>query len=177
MHPVPILLAAAILAGCSQSSTATLEGQMEQRDVELYRQFGISDESFFDLFRDRGDPEHGVVVNRYLWQASLDILSFLPLEHADPFSGIITTGWGNIAGTGAYRVTVYISQPALDARSLKVAAFRGGGGAGVPVTEAQNRAIEDAILTRARQLRIAAAGRGTPQTYVQNQIDLLVPGR
>ena len=52
----------------------------------------------FDLFRDRGDPERGVVVNRYLWQASLDILSFLPLEGADPFSGLIVTGWGRVGG-------------------------------------------------------------------------------
>ena len=99
-----------------------------------------------------------MVVNRYLWQASLDILSFLPLEGADPFSGVITTGWGSVGG-GAYRVTVYISEPALDARSLKVAAFRRRAAAPVPVGEAENRALEDAILTRARQMRIAAAER------------------
>ena len=47
----------------------------------------ISDESFFDLFRNRGDADRDVPVNRFLWQASLDMLSFLPLEGADPFSG------------------------------------------------------------------------------------------
>lgn len=98
------------------------------------------------------------MVNRYLWQASLDTLSFLPLEAADPFSGLILTGWGNVNG-GAYRVTVYISDPALDARSLRVAAFRGGAGRPVPVGDAENRALENAILTKARQLRIAAAER------------------
>jgi hypothetical protein len=98
------------------------------------------------------------VVNRYLWGASLDVLSFLPLEGADPFSGLITTGWGSVGG-GAYRVTVYISDPALDARALKVAGFRQSGGRAVPVGEAENRALEDAILTRARQMRIAAAER------------------
>jgi hypothetical protein len=56
-------------------------------------------------------------------------------------------------------VTVLISDPALDARSLKVAAFRQGGGGGVPVGAAETRALEDAILTRARQLRIADAER------------------
>jgi hypothetical protein len=147
--------ALAALSGCGgQGAPDQTERALERRNEENE----ISDESFFDLFRDRGDPEHGVVVNRYLWQASLDILSFLPLEGADPFSGLITTGWGNVGG-GAYRVTVYISNPSLDARALKVAAFRGGGGGPIPVGEAENNAIEDAILTRARQMRIAAAER------------------
>ena len=65
--------------------------------------------------------------------------------------------WCGLAG--AYRVTVYISDPALDARSLRVAAFRGGAGRPVPVGDAENRALENAILTKARQLRIAAAER------------------
>jgi hypothetical protein len=156
-----ILLAAAAvcaLAGCSNQTTS--QERLNQREQQVQREFDMSDESFFDLFRDRGDADRGVVVNRYLWQASLDILSFLPLEGADPFSGLIVTGWGR-AGTapGAYRVTVYISDPALDARSLKVAAFAQQGGRAVPVTAGQNNQLEDAILTRARQLRIAAAER------------------
>ena len=52
-----------------------------------------------------------VAVNRFLWQASLDVLSFLPIEGADPFSGVLVTGWGNVGGTGAYRVTVYHLRP------------------------------------------------------------------
>ena len=100
-----------------------------------------------------------MAVNRYLWQASLDVLSFLPVEAADPFSGLLVTGWGNVGGSGAYRVTVFISDPSLDARALKVAGFRQAGGRAVPVGEAENRALEDAILTRARQMRIAQASR------------------
>lgn len=174
MRTLPLLLAATLLLGCGQTQTSTPEERLAQRDADVRREFDMGDESFFDLFRDKGDPERGIVVNRYLWQASLDILSFLPLERADPFSGIITTGWGSVGG-GAYRVTVFISEPALDARSLKVAAFRGGGASGAPVTEAQNRAIEDAILTRARQLRIAAAGGRTAPSVGYN-LEFLVPG-
>ena len=174
-HLSTLLIAATVFAGCSLNQSSSPEERLEQRDQEVRREFDISDESFFDLFRDQGDPDRGVVVNRYLWQASLDILSFLPLETADPFSGIITTGWASVGG-GAYRVTVLISEPALDARSLKVAAFRGGGSTGVPVTEAQNRALEDAILTRARQLRIAAANRGSGRSRGQQDLEFLVPG-
>ena len=146
------LAALSALTACSGDAQRNRELALERRNEEQE----ISDESIFDLFRQRGDADRQVAVNRFLWQASLDILSFLPLEGADPFSGLIVTGWGNVGG-GAYRATVYISQPALDARSLKVAAFRQQGGRAVPVGQAENRAVEDAILTRARQLRIAAA--------------------
>jgi hypothetical protein len=116
--------------------------------------------SIFDLFTGGGEPDREIAVNRYLWSASLDILSFLPLEGADPFSGVIATGWGRVGGDPTpFRVTVFISEPALDARSLRVAAFRQQGGRAVAVETADNRRLEDAILTRARQMRIAANNR------------------
>ena len=63
---------------------------------------------------------------------------------------MITTGYGTPPGGGtAYRATIYVSDPALDGRSLNVAlATRSG-----PVAASTVRAVEDAILTRARQLR------------------------
>ncbi|HRO11357.1 DUF3576 domain-containing protein [Amaricoccus sp.] len=144
-----------LLAGCNGDADLQAERAQERRAVENE----MSDESFFDLFRNQSQPDRQVAVNRYLWQASLDILSFLPIEGADPFSGLLVTGWGRVASDGGvYRVTVYISDPALDAASLKVAGFRQAGGRAVPVDAAANRALEDAILTRARQLRIAEAG-------------------
>jgi Domain of unknown function (DUF3576) len=143
----------AALAGCSGDSELQKQRALERRNE--YEE--ISDESIFDLFRQRGDVEREVPVNRFLWQASLDTLSFLPLDQADPFSGLLVTGWGNVNGAGPFRVTVFVSDPALDARALKVAAFRLSGGRAIPVGDAENRALEDAILTRARQLRIAQA--------------------
>ncbi len=116
--------------------------------------------SIFDLFGSGVEPDRQIGVNRYLWSASLDILSFLPLEGADPFSGVIATDWGRIGGDPTpFRVTVFISEAALDARALRVAAFRQQGGRAVAVAEADNRRLEDAILTRARQLRIASTRR------------------
>ena len=65
---------------------------------------------------------------------------------------VIVTGYGTPPGGGrAYRATVYVQDPALDARSLKLALETSGGG---PVAADTVRAVEDAILTRARQLRI-----------------------
>ena len=108
--------------------------------------------TFRDLFR-RDDPNTTVKVNKYIWEAALDVLNFLPIEQVDPFTGVIVTGYGRPPGGGqAYRATIYVQDPALDARSLKLAMQTQGGGAVDPATI---RAVEDAILTRARELRIA----------------------
>jgi hypothetical protein len=98
-------------------------------------------------------------VNRFIWQASLDTLSFLPLESADPFSGLIVTGWGNVEGSpGLYRVTVYIQSADLGVTSIRVAAFRQAGGGSAPLSAESIAQIEDAILLRARQLRTGSTG-------------------
>jgi len=106
--------------------------------------------SMFDLFKDT-DDETVLKVNRYIWKASLEVLSFLPIEGADPFSGVITTDWGMPPGSKIlYRATVFIQDPSLDARSLKVNLFKKTGTVDVKTI----RVIENAILSRARQLRI-----------------------
>lgn len=105
-----------------------------------------------DLFSKSDNPNTTLEVNRYIWVAAMDVLNFLPIESVDPFSGVIVTGYGTPPGGGrAYRATIYVQDPALDARSLKLALQTRGGGAVDPATV---RAVEDAILTRARQLRV-----------------------
>ena len=102
-----------------------------------------------DLFKSGGD-EIGSV-NKYFWQASIEILSFLPINSADPFSGIIVFGKGKAPGSSqSYDATVYISDPALDARSLSVTVRSSNG----TISSAAKREIESAILSRARQLRL-----------------------
>ena len=102
-----------------------------------------------DLFKSDND-EIGSV-NKYLWQASIEVLSFLPINSADPFSGIIVFGKGNAPGSSkSYDATVYISDPALDARSLSVTVRSSNG----TISSAAKREIESAILSRARHLRL-----------------------
>ena len=113
---------------------------------------GTKGGSLRDLFGKGADANTTVEVNKYLWVAAQDVLSFLPVESVDPFTGVLVTGYGTPPGGGrAYRATIYVQDPALDARSLKVALQTRGGG---PVSADTQRAVEDAILTRARQLRI-----------------------
>ena len=97
--------------------------------------------------------EQKVQVNRYIWAASLDVLNFLPVQSVDPFTGVILTGYGTPpGGNQAYRATVHVRDPALEARSLSLALQTRNGRSVSPETL---RAVEDAILSRARQMRIA----------------------
>lgn len=146
-----------VLAACGALAACGDPAEQGQRAEETRKaNYEIPDESLFDLFRDSSRPQIGTTVSGEIWQASLDTLSFLPLESIDPFSGVIITGWGRVAGDATpFRATVYVTSAALDARSLKVAAFRQQGGRAVAVSEEDNRRLENAILTRARQIRIA----------------------
>lgn len=107
--------------------------------------------TIWDLFSGQDNPNTTVEVNKYLWNAALDVLNFMPLQAADPFTGVMVFGYGTPPGGGrAYKATVYVRDPALDARSIEVALQSRGG----PVSTETAHKIEDAILARARQLRI-----------------------
>lgn len=150
---------AVLLAGCGGGTGGGLFGtetdaQRAAREQALIDQGLVADperDTIFDLFSGADDPNNTVEVNRYLWNASLEVLNFMPVEAADPFSGIIQFGYGTPpGGSTAYRATVYVQDPALEARSLRVAVQSRNGAVSRDVA----RQIEDAILTRARQIRI-----------------------
>ena len=134
-----------------QVSENTLR-QRENTPVAIEQRNRRERGTIWDLFAANDDPNVTVEVNKYIWAASLDVLDFLPIESADPFSGVLVTGYGRPPGGGrAYRATVLIQDPALDARSLNLALQTQSG----PASRETVQAVEDAILTRARQLRIA----------------------
>lgn len=134
-------------ADVAERRAAALEQRSQLEQITPVRKRS----TIWDLFGKQDDTNITIGVNKYLWQASLEVLNFLPVQSADPFSGVLVTGYGTPPGGGrAYRATVYVQDPALDARSLKVALVSQSG----PVDAATVRAVEDAILTRARQLRI-----------------------
>lgn len=106
----------------------------------------------------------GIAVNSFLWRASLDTLSFMPLASADPFGGVIITDWYAPPETpdSRFKANVFILDRQLRADGLKVTLFqqrRDGSGSWVDAEVNRKTAtdLEDAILTRARQLRIASA--------------------
>ena len=158
---LPGVLAAVLLAGCGGGSIGrmgdsfgdSLGGGAAQPVEAASAQRTEADgrSTIWDLFANNDDPNTTVEVNKYIWNASLEVLNFLPIQSVDPFTGVIVTGYGTPPGGGrAYRATVLVQDPALDARSLKLSLESRGG----TVSDDTVRAVEDAILTRARQLRI-----------------------
>ena len=125
--------------------TTTTTDQTKKKGIVLIDDNG----KLGDLFK--SDSDEIGSVNKYLWQASIEVLSFLPINSADPFSGIIVFGKGKAPGSSqSYDATIYISDPALDARSLSVKVRSSNG----TVSSEAKREIERAILSRARQLRL-----------------------
>ncbi len=106
----------------------------------------------------------GIGVNSFLWRASLDTLSFMPLSSADPFGGVIITDWyaPPESPLERFKMTVYILDRRLRADALKVAVFRQTRAAPTAtwndsaVAKSTPIDLENAILTRARQLRVAS---------------------
>jgi hypothetical protein len=103
----------------------------------------------------------GIGVNAYLWRASLDTLDFLPLASADPFGGVIITDWYvNPQKTDErLKATVYILDTRLRADGVSAAVFRetlvNGQWISATVNPETNIALENAILSKARQLRLS----------------------
>lgn len=107
----------------------------------------------------------GLGVNAFLWRATLDTLSFMPLASADPFGGVIITEWYSPQSSPdeRFKVNIFILGRELRADGVRAALFRQmrdetGAWRDAPTSEESNTEIEDAILTRARELRIAQAG-------------------
>ncbi|MCI0430156.1 MAG: DUF3576 domain-containing protein [Rhodospirillales bacterium] len=128
--------------------------------------FGPDGISLFNTNKPEEDEGGGGIgVNSYLWRASLDTIAFMPLASADPFGGVIITDWYTPpeATDERLKVNIVILGRQLRADGVRASVFRqrrDGSGAWIDATVAPETAVEleDAILTRARQLRIASAG-------------------
>ena len=113
----------------------------------------------------QAQPGAGVAipVNSFLWRATLDTLSFMPLASADPFGGVIISDWfaPPESTNERFKMTVYILSRELRSDGLRVAIFRqqrDASGIWVDSEVSPDTAseLENAILTRARELRVAS---------------------
>jgi hypothetical protein len=107
-------------------------------------------------------PAPAIGVNGYLWRASLDTLAFMPLASADPYGGVILTDWyvNPEKPDERFKCTVYILDTRLRADGLNVTVFKqvkdaSGAWTDAPVADQTASDLENAILTRARQLRLS----------------------
>ena len=161
-------LAALALLGLSACSGVGTESTYENKDKqELYKHGSVlSDEGGTNLFggddKKKSADALGLGVNGYLWRATLDTIAFMPIAAADPFGGVITTDWYSApdAPNERAKLNVLILDRELRADGVKVSVFRQTRGVSdawndAPVAPTTASQIEETILTRARQMRLA----------------------
>ena len=174
-HLTSAIVLVSILAGCGNPSwispdddpdtlPPSSDGKMPVDGSILGGPGGLDSNSLFGAGKTRpsGGAGNGIGVNAYVWRATLDTLSFLPLISADPFGGVIITDWYAPQETpnDRLKLNVYILDQTLSSESVKVAVFRqrrsSSSWVEATVKKETSVKLENQILVRARQLRIAA---------------------
>lgn len=161
------LLLLLTLAACQgvkvENDDSDLTRREEKRDRHIGKLFGEDNLHFGDSSRPQGDqPGSSIGVNTYLWRASLDTISFMPLKSADPFGGVILSDWYAAPNTPDERIKVDIRilDRQLRVDALKVSVFRqkyeGGRWQDLPVSASTAHQLENTILTRAREMKTGA---------------------
>ena len=158
--------AALALSACDQAQPIypTYEkGQNAPRMSNEKRETIFGPEGMFGKSKPEGEGGGGIGVNAFLWRASLDTISFMPITTADAFGGTIITDWYQLPETPneRYKVNVFILDRTLRADGVKVSLFKqirdsSGGWADVRVDPRMAADLENSILTRARQLRVVS---------------------
>jgi hypothetical protein len=172
---IVVLLLPPLLAACSSTPEVdSANYPMDSRETQRARKeargsgsiFGKDGIILFGKKKEDGGAGTGVAVNSFLWRASLDTLSFMPLSAADPFGGVIITDWYTPPETPdrRFKANAYILDRDLRADGIRVTLFQqrretSGSWVDTAVDGQTAKDLEDAILTRARQLRVEQASR------------------
>ncbi|HEY1722620.1 MAG TPA: DUF3576 domain-containing protein [Magnetospirillaceae bacterium] len=165
------IVAMAVLASCDENSDNypvppnPHEKTRYTKDAPQDTVFGPGGLNLFgnDSKNKGGGEGGGIGVNVYLWRATLDTVSFMPLTSADPFGGVIITDWYSPPETPNERLklSIFILDRQLRADGLRVSVFRqvksadGNSWVDAKVDAKTATQMEDSILARARELRVA----------------------
>ena len=145
----------------AQYPTGAQRDGMDQNAIYSKQESIFGEEGLKILGGDEKATGDAITVNSYLWRASLDTVSFMPLTTVDPFGGVILTDWYSNEETPdeRYKLNVFVSGSQLRSDAIRVSAFqqkrKSGEWRDVAVDSTIATKIEDAILTRARQIRVA----------------------
>jgi hypothetical protein len=154
-----------VLSACGESQAVfpTKEkGEAAPRMSNEKRETVFGPEGLFGKSKPEGEGV-GIGVNAFLWRASLDTVSFMPITTADAFGGTIITDWYQLPETPSerYKVNVFILDRTLRADGVKVSLFKQvrdatGNWVDVRIDPKMVVDLENSILTRARQLRVVS---------------------
>jgi hypothetical protein len=156
----------AFISGCSSLGLETDPTYEDKTHENIYKNGSLaSDKGGIDIFggaQDKKNENNGLGVNGFLWRATLDTVSFMPIVSADPFGGVIITDWYSPPDTPNERtkLNVFIRDRDLRADGVKVSVFRqtkaaDGSWVDAAVAPSTSGSLENAILTKARQIRMA----------------------
>ncbi len=132
----------------------------EDEKIPLSKLFGGGGSSA-DKKKGAYNEQAGIGVNAYLWRASLDTISFMPLTSADPWGGVIISDWyaNPQKPDERFKTTIYILDSRLRADALNVSVYKqvqvNGQWQDADVSQQTQLDVENAILTRARELRLS----------------------
>lgn len=157
-----ILFTIILLSGCGALGKGEAEFPKDPDIARRLRYGKITGDGGLKLFGedDAGAANSGLAVNSFLWRATLETLSFVPLASADPFGGVILTDWyENPDARGErFKINALILDKKLRVDGLKVTVYKQkldkGGWRDMPSDETISRQLEDKILLRAREMRI-----------------------
>jgi hypothetical protein len=160
-----LLLIMGLLVALSACSDTKTENTTPQSQIEVRKERNgklTGDDGMVLLGRKSEDTGGGggIGVNSYLWRATLDTLSFMPLASADPFGGVIITDWYEDPKTKGerFKVNALILDRSLRADGVKLTVFKQTFDHGTwrdqKVDDKLEHSLEDTILTRARQLKV-----------------------
>lgn len=156
-----------LLVACSNIKTERAGEPLDNRDARIESRGKLSGEGGLTLFgggKSGSSSSNGggspIGVNGFLWRATLDTLSFMPLVSADPFGGVIITDWyaDPKAPSERFKMTALILDRTLRADGVKMSIFKQTKTKGEWIDASVNpttaRKLENTILTRARELKV-----------------------
>ncbi len=138
--------------------------QMEYAENKMASGGGLFGKKGVDLLnQDKQTASIGVgmPINPYLWKASLETISFMPLSSADPFAGLIITDWYSQNNTNERcKLNIFIRGVELKTSNLKVNSFcqtlsDTNNWIGDETDIDINAQIENAILNKAKKLKLS----------------------
>jgi hypothetical protein len=154
----------------ARSGTRAIDKDIAMRDAKNRLMtggglFGKKDNSLDDLLsgnqNNRNITNVGLPINAILWKSSLEIIDFMPIASADAFSGLIITDWYSSPSNPKEKckINIFIKGMELKSSNLKVNSFcqkkEGADWTDIEVAKENNVKIENAILNKAKKIRLS----------------------
>ena len=150
MNSILKILILLLLFSCTSNNN---EMPVEKSEPGLFSKDKKRGLSISDFLNKDKLEDKSFYVNSFLWRASLDVLSFAPLQSTDAFGGILVTEWYK-KNNKQIKLVATITSRELRSEGIKLKVFIKNKKDEVSEDQDLARKIENLILTKARSLRL-----------------------